>query len=153
MITKIHPEPFNHFSVHQSSCRNWIGFTSYNSQHCSCFCSFSVPWLVRIRFGTQKRSQASMRSPRTVSLWLLLANFKITAALEIPSIAQCITNRRRTSLWLPHACLNTNHAGSDNNFSYNYYSEQLLRLALVNKGAQQTIEKCFKNTCEHIQKL
>ena len=153
MITKVHPEPFNHFFVYQSSCRNWIGFTSCNFQHCSCFCSFSVPWLVRIRVGTRKPSQDSMRFSRTVSLWLLLANFKNTAALESSSTPQCITNRQRTSLWLPHTCLNTNHAGSDNDFSYNYYSEQLLSPALVNKGDQQTLEKCCKNTCEHIQKL
>ena len=43
---------------------------------------FSVSWSVRMRVGTQKCLQASIKFSGTVLLWLLLAYFKNTTTLE-----------------------------------------------------------------------
>ena len=43
---------------------------------------FSVSWFVRMRVGTQKCLQASIKFSGTVLLWLLFAHFKNTTTLQ-----------------------------------------------------------------------
>ena len=116
MINKIHPEPFNHFFVYQSSCQNWIGLTSFNFQHCSCF-YYIFCAMVSTDSCWNTETFASLHEIFQNSFTLIVVSkFQEHRYSRLSIYTSVYQESPTASLWLPHTCLNTNNAGSDNHY-------------------------------------